>query len=67
MMKISQTFRLITHLRAPFSVNNYQKTFDPSQVTRFHGHFRVDEQNHFDKDPEAVSEFVKQEQSFYKT
>lgn len=52
--------------RALFSVRNYMKTFQPHQVTRFHGHFRVDEQNHFDKDPKAVQAFVKEEQAFYK-
>jgi hypothetical protein len=48
-----------------FSVHNYMKTFQKEQVTRFHGHFRVDEYQHFDQDTTAVTKFIEQErQSF---
>lgn len=64
-MRIAKTMRLFCCLRAPYSVKNYHKTFEANQVTRFHGHFRVDEQVHFDKDGQAVNSFVKQEQQLY--
>lgn len=44
-----------------FSVHNYMKTFQKEQVTRYHGHFRVDEYQHFDQDEAAVAKFVLQE------
>ena len=43
---------------ASFSVLNYMKTFQSSQVTRHHGIFRVDEYNHFDKDEKSVEAFI---------
>jgi len=40
------------------SVHNYMKTFQKEQITRYHGHFRVDEYQHFDQDTTAVAKFV---------
>jgi hypothetical protein len=51
----------VQHLQAVkffFSVHNYMKTFQKEQVTRYHGHFRVDEYQNFDQDEAAVARFV---------
>ena len=40
--KISKFQRFLRIPRASFSIKNYMKTFQSDQVTRYHGHFRVD-------------------------
>ena len=64
--KLSKYQRLIRVPQVSFSIKNYMKTFQPDQVTRYHGHFRVDEFNHFDKDNEAVNKFIAEEKKLYK-
>jgi hypothetical protein len=61
----SRSLSLLWTVQRMFSVRNYMKTFQAGQVTRYHGHFRVDEYSHFDRDADAVQEFIKGEQKAY--